>query len=380
MDGDPIEAGQILEYNVFHPGEDYSATEILKIIPNTAVQEESSYFNPAYIQVNDIIPYEEQLQPEGFPLSEYRATFQPIRNQYILSRDWWQLIYGFVDYGVDEPKGFVYESTDHLDGCHLRLRGPMYDYETTMVVAWNSQVYNNEDDATFPDGASKYGISLEVGDVILVDDELMLIEDIIEMDWDYLGGASWTLRVERGYRRTLAENHDIYQSIRIRKDLSWVYHLDVGSWTKMDGLLLEKAITLSGGQNTWNINLFVAENGLEVHQYPGTYEAEVEATIKTKEFYLEKGVLRRIRADYEGDAEVKTYIKNKDVDNSDTVIEDYKYIESGLSLSVLENVEDNEWKLIPQDKSRGRSAQIRITNASKIKSIQMEFKTKGGEK
>ena len=210
----------------------------------------------------------------------------------------------------------------------------------------------------------------------------MKIQSILQVGEDaHSSRIHWHLEVERGYNGTNAIPHSTGSELNIRKDLSWIYHLDVGSWTKMDGLILENAITLSGGQDIHNVNLFLAKGGTEIHQYPSHTYTSARATIKTKEFYFEKGTLRRIRADYEkggSPIEARTYIKNRDVDNSTSLIEDYTYIERGLSLSVLDGFNDNEWKGVPQDKSRGRSAQIRISDADKIKSIQMEFKTKGG--
>ena len=149
---------------------------------------------------------------------------------------------------------------------------------------------------------------------------------------------------------------------------SFVYQIDKDKWAKFLGMdILDVPVILSGGSLDENYNLWL-DSDRELKKYPGTAYTAVEAVIRTKEFYIEKGAFQRWMVDFEGSSvNVETRVK-KTVSGSIVNEEDIKY-----------NIVPNKFRGISLDKQRGYEMSIKIIDANIISGLSFDSK-KWGEK
>ncbi len=148
---------------------------------------------------------------------------------------------------------------------------------------------------------------------------------------------------------------------------SWVYQIDRDKWGKFLGMdILDIPVILSGGSLDENYNLWL-DSDRQLMKYPGNAYTAVEAMIRTKEFYIEKGAFQRWMVDFEGTANVETRVK-KTVAGVDTNEEDIKY-----------NVTPNKFRGISLDKQRGYQMSIKIIDADIIRAFSFDAKKWGEE-
>ena len=149
---------------------------------------------------------------------------------------------------------------------------------------------------------------------------------------------------------------------------SFVYQIDRDKWTRFLGLdISDIPVILSGGSLDENYNLWL-DSEKELKKYPGTAYTSVEAVIRTKEFYIEKGAFQRWMVDFEGSSvNVETRVK-KMVGGTVVNEEDIKY-----------NVDPNKFRVISLDKQRGYQMSIKIIDANILKGLSFDSK-KWGER
>ncbi len=147
---------------------------------------------------------------------------------------------------------------------------------------------------------------------------------------------------------------------------SFVYQIDRDKWTRFLGMdISDIPVILSGGSLDENYNLWLDSNR-QLMKYPGTAYTAVEAVIRTKEFYIEKGAFQRWMVDFEGSSvDVETRVK-KMVGGSVVNEEDIKY-----------NVDPNKFRGISLDKQRGYQMSIKIINADILKGFSFDSKKWG---
>jgi hypothetical protein len=147
---------------------------------------------------------------------------------------------------------------------------------------------------------------------------------------------------------------------------SFVYQIDRERWGKFLGMdILDVPVILSGGSLDENYNLWL-DSDRELKKYPGTAYTAVEAMIRTKEFYIEKGAFQRWMVDFEGSSvNVESRVRRM-VSGSSLDKEDIKY-----------NIEPNKWRGISLDKQRGYEMSIKIIDADIIKGLSFDSKKWG---
>lgn len=147
---------------------------------------------------------------------------------------------------------------------------------------------------------------------------------------------------------------------------SFVYQIDRKKWYKFLGMdILDVPVILSGGSLDENYNLWL-NSDRELQKYPGTAYTAVEAVIRTKEFYIEKGAFQRWMVDFEGSSvNVETRVRRM-VGGSRVDKEDIKY-----------NITPNKWRGISYDKQRGYEMSIKIIDANIIKGLSFDSKKWG---
>ena len=142
------------------------------------------------------------------------------------------------------------------------------------------------------------------------------------------------------------------------KGTSYVYHIDRNVWTKFIGLDVQQSITLTGGTELENINLYLKENTTLIDSYPTSTFTTTDSNIKTKSMFFEKGTLKRIKADYTGDSK-----------EFESIIENLVGAEKTHTVSA----DSNEWRGVPLGSNRGKSVTFQINNADTISSIMYEL-------
>lgn len=147
---------------------------------------------------------------------------------------------------------------------------------------------------------------------------------------------------------------------------TFVYQIDRDVWGKFLGIdILDIPVVLSGGNLDENYNLMLDSNR-ELQKYPGSTITSAEAYIRTKEFYIKKGVFQRWLVDFEGaDVDVETRVKRV-VGALQTELTDLKT-----------DVTANKLRGISLSKQRGRTMSIKIVDAEIIKSLSFDFKKWG---
>ena len=140
--------------------------------------------------------------------------------------------------------------------------------------------------------------------------------------------------------------------------VSYVYHIDRNAWTKFNGLDVKQSVTLTGGSQLENINLYLKENSPSIDSYPTDTFTTSNSNIKTKNMFFEKGTLKRIKADYTGD--------NKELQS---IVENMVGTEKIHSVSSA----SEEWRGVPLGKNRGKSVSFNISNADTISAIMYEL-------
>jgi hypothetical protein len=148
-------------------------------------------------------------------------------------------------------------------------------------------------------------------------------------------------------------NHDHY-----------VYHIDKDRWTKFVYIDLIKAVVLSGGNTLENINLLL-DSANEINKYPGASYTSEDAQIKTKKFYMSAGVLKRVKAEYEGSPQIFTRVWNRDYGSP-------YYAEDELT-----SIETEKFQTVENGKNRGSAFEVIIKNATRILKIIMDAKPIG---
>ena len=151
---------------------------------------------------------------------------------------------------------------------------------------------------------------------------------------------------------------------------SYVYHIERNVWTKFSGLDVKQSITLTGGSELENINLFLKDRAraiptdpaVQVFSYPTDTYTPDDSHIKTKSMFFEKGTLKRIKADYTGDSEEKPK-------NLQSIVENLVGAEKTHTVSA----DSNEWRGVPLGSNRGKSVTFQINNADTISSIMYEL-------
>ena len=137
-----------------------------------------------------------------------------------------------------------------------------------------------------------------------------------------------------------------------------MYEIEKDKFRKFSGMDIRKGIILSESNLAENLNL-ILNTANQVNKYPGDGYTSEAAYIKTKEFFINKGIFRRLKADFEGSGvNVITTVKNTKSDGSQQTKTDTK-----------SSINANVWRGIANSVGRGRSADFKIENANIIKSL-----------
>jgi len=144
----------------------------------------------------------------------------------------------------------------------------------------------------------------------------------------------------------------------LNQGTSYVYHIERNAWTKFSGLDVKQSITLTGGSQLENINLFLNENTPAIDSYPTNTYTTSDSNIKTKSMFFEKGTLKRMKVDYSGD--------DKEIQS---IVENILGEEKTHSVSA----DSEEWRGIPLGSNRGKSVSFQVNNADTISAIMYDL-------
>ena len=223
----------------------------------------------------------------------------------------------------------------------------------------------------------QYGLLAEKS-LVRAGDALFWLSEVGVVKWDRDGLNLITKNIVDvpikssliGYFVPLNNQYVLHDTLN--QGTSYVYHIDRNAWTKFLGLDVKQSITLTGGSELENINLFLKsraninpdseEPEIQIHSYPTNTFTTDDSNIKTKNMFFEKGTLKRIKADYTGDSEEKPK-------NLQSIIENLV----GLEKLYEVEADSNEWRGVPLGSNRGKSVTFQINNADTISSIMYEL-------
>ena len=147
---------------------------------------------------------------------------------------------------------------------------------------------------------------------------------------------------------------------------TYVYDIKRKVFTQFTGISMKsKPVTLTAGTAADNVNLFLDENN-NVDLYPGTADTSVAAEIRTKEFFMGKGLLDKIIGDYTKIAGTVLSVVVKNVDYA-----------GGSKETTLTNV-PLVWRHVDYAKKRGRSFYIKLKNVTDFAYFRIKFRNIGG--
>jgi hypothetical protein len=218
----------------------------------------------------------------------------------------------------------------------------------------------------------QYGLLAEKS-LVRAGDALFWLSEVGVVKWDRDGLGLITKNIIDvpiksslfGYFVPLNNQYILHDTLN--QGTSYVYHIERNIWTKFLGLDVKQSITLTGGSELENINLFLKDKApldpetqlkVQVFSYPTDTYTTDDSNIKTKSMFFEKGTLKRIKADYTGDSK-----------EFESIIENLVGAEKTHTVSA----DSNEWRGVPLGSNRGKSVTFQINNADTISSIMYEL-------
>tara|TARA_R100001509_G_scaffold162159_1_gene133097 strand:- start:3221 stop:6820 length:3600 start_codon:yes stop_codon:yes gene_type:complete len=158
------------------------------------------------------------------------------------------------------------------------------------------------------------------------------------------------------------------QYIIVSNNEAYVYHIDRDMWTKFTGNDINNIINtaiLTGGTELDNVNLLLvgtnntASDEKKIMKYPSGTSNDA-SSIKTKDMFFEKGVLKRVQLNYESANEVtfKSNVTKNKADGTEVV-----------KTNTIANIENGKYRGVANSNSRGKSLNFEVENADKIESI-----------
>ena len=122
---------------------------------------------------------------------------------------------------------------------------------------------------------------------------------------------------------------------------------------------IKQGITVSAGDSEENVNLLLQQvnNTVNVIKYypTTTTDSDMFSQIITKDFYVEKGVIRRVSLSHDGDADVETKVT------------DTKLGVDNIKEHIIRDIESDKWRGIANAKSRGKQFCVVVYDADVIK-------------
>jgi hypothetical protein len=164
-------------------------------------------------------------------------------------------------------------------------------------------------------------------------------------------------------------------------DQAYVYHIDRDLWVTFSGSDLVNILevsTLTGGTREDNVNLLLTKDPIiaegepgiyKIYEYPSSEITENDSSIKTKDMFFEKGVLKRVKLNYkEGDSEYSRTILISNITKND---KDGNEI---IKSNEIGSIENGKWRGVSNANSRGKSVNFEVKNADEIESIMYDIK------
>ena len=165
-----------------------------------------------------------------------------------------------------------------------------------------------------------------------------------------------------GFYNNLRNQYIMHREQGSGSSITYVYHIHGGKWTRFTNFDIIDTASLTAGSELDNVNLFLTSTNT-IKKYPTATSTTETATIQTKEMFFEKGVLRRVKAGFEGsDVDFISYLKKNDV--------------AGVELTkenTIADIESDKWRGVALANSRGKSVSFEIQNAEKIQSIMYDL-------
>ena len=168
-----------------------------------------------------------------------------------------------------------------------------------------------------------------------------------------------------GFYNNLKNQYILHRNVIIEQtnqSITYVFHIERNSWSRFTNLDIVDISSLTAGSELDNVSLFLESDGT-IKKYPTSTATSTDALIETKEIFFEKGILRRIKAGFEGDGvDFISHLKKADSDGLEVT-----------KTNTITSIETDKWRGIALANSRGKSVSFKIKNAEKIQSIMYDL-------
>ena len=177
------------------------------------------------------------------------------------------------------------------------------------------------------------------------------------------------LTLDDSFVRSITRPYLVYDTMR---DSWYEFYINRDYIGESSGAIIQ-GVSLTAGDTLENSNLLLQEyynSGIkqDINVYPTSeMDTDTEARIRTKDFYYEKGVLRRVYLSYEkddegnDDASIRTVVKTENVATT-------------TKTHNIANIKNNVWRGVANSKSRGRDFSIIVYNADIIRYVEADYK------
>lgn len=148
---------------------------------------------------------------------------------------------------------------------------------------------------------------------------------------------------------------------------TYVWDLKRKIWTKFSGMnIVSKPRTLTAGLEADNVNLFIKSTN-NIDQYPGSSDTSQASEIRTKDFFIGKGLVDKIIGDFTktGSTVFSIVVKNLDYPGG----EKSTTVGNGPLI----------WRHISLSNKRGRSFYLNITKVTDFSSFRIKYRNIGGQ-
>ena len=168
----------------------------------------------------------------------------------------------------------------------------------------------------------------------------------------------------QGFYAPLKNQYIIHDNSDSDTTSSYVYHIDRNAWTKFTGLDIVSATTMTGGSELDNVNLLLENEG-DISKYPSNSYTSDQSEIETKEFYIGKGVLRKMKVDY---GEVESGIMES------VMTTENLFGQEKENTNTIDDPKPDHWRGIALKNSRGKRMKFKLTDMEEIRSIMYDVK------
>lgn len=194
-----------------------------------------------------------------------------------------------------------------------------------------------------------------IGDIILVTDTVNNNKTFLISAFSKTNYDNDTITVTGAVAETPA-------NCTIRATRSYVFDFNNGKVSRylFSGLDISKALILSGGTASENVNLFLSSVDISVNKYPGATATTAIARLLSRLVYLGFALVKRIRATFTGSVSITVKAWHR------------TYPTTGYKTTTFSSPTSTQWRGITNGNQRAREVEVLVENASTLESIDLE--------